>query len=81
MIRVFRHYIPKSLVILGTCEFIILVVSVYLGVTLRFAGGFNPTDKLLVGSVWPKALLYGLLMFELWLRRATATATAQPSGS
>jgi sugar transferase (PEP-CTERM system associated) len=62
VIRVFRHYIPKSLVILGTCEAVILFVSVYLSVSLRLTGGFNPTDKLLVGAVWPKAALYTVLM-------------------
>ncbi len=34
MYRIFRHYIPKSLLLLGLAEFLILLVSVYLSVVL-----------------------------------------------
>jgi sugar transferase (PEP-CTERM system associated) len=61
MIRVFRHYIPRSLLILGTVEALIIVGAVYLGVGINVMG-FNPTAKLLVGSLWPKALAYCALM-------------------
>jgi len=64
MIRVFRHYIPRSLLILGTVEASILFSSVYLAVSVNLAG-FNPTAKLLVGSMWPKAALYTALMMLL----------------
>ncbi len=61
MIRVFRHYIPRSLLILGTGEALIMFGSIYLGISLNVAG-FNPTAKLLVGSVWPKAALFAATM-------------------
>lgn len=61
MIRIFRHYVPKSLIILGSGEILILLGSAYLGVTLRFVD-FNPTDKLLVGALGPKAIFYAGLM-------------------
>ncbi len=35
MYRIFKHYIPKSLLMLGLAEALILMVSVYLGVTLH----------------------------------------------
>ncbi len=64
MIRVFRHYIPRSLLILGTVEGAILVGAVYVAVSVNLAG-FNPTPKLLVGAVWPKALGYAGLMMMM----------------
>jgi len=64
MLRIFRHYIPKSLVILGSAEAVIFFLSIYVGVSLRLFD-FNPTDKLLVGGVWPKALLYAGVMMAL----------------
>lgn len=57
MIRVFRHYVPRSLLILGTGEALILFGSVYVGVGLPLLE-FNPTDNLLVGHIWTKGLLY-----------------------
>jgi len=36
VIRIFGHYIPRSFITLGVVEFVILLVSVYLGVWLRF---------------------------------------------
>jgi len=50
MIRIFRHYIPKSLFFQGAIEAVILLFSVYLGVSLRILvtdtgmGGFNWID-------------------------------------
>ena len=64
MIRLFRHYIPRSLFVLGTFEAIILFGSTYLGVSITVLG-FNPTEKLLVGAVWPKALAYTVLVMVL----------------
>ncbi len=61
MIRIFRHYVPKSLVILGSGEAAILIASTYLGVSLRLAD-FNPTDKLMVGHIWTKALLFTVVL-------------------
>ena len=34
MFRIFRHYVPKTLVMLGAAELLILFVSIYLGATL-----------------------------------------------
>jgi len=64
MIRIFRHYVPKTLLILGASELSIFFSSIYLGVTVRILD-FNPTSNLLVGEVWTKALAYTLLMMLL----------------
>ncbi|TFH49636.1 MAG: hypothetical protein E4H01_03865, partial [Lysobacterales bacterium] len=61
MIRVFRHYLPRSLVILGTGEAVILLGSVYLAVSVGLLE-INPTARLLVGPIWTKALVYAALM-------------------
>ena len=61
MVRILRQYIPKSLLLLITAEIVILFGSIFVGMTLRFLE-LNPTDKLLVGYVWTKALLYVLVM-------------------
>jgi sugar transferase (PEP-CTERM system associated) len=61
MIRIFRHYVPRTLVLLGVSEAVILLLSVYVGISFNLME-FNPTDKLLVGGVWPKALVYSLVM-------------------
>ena len=61
MIRVFRHYLPKSLVILGIGEALILFGAVYLGVSVHVLD-FNPTENLLVGALWRKALLFAVVM-------------------
>jgi sugar transferase (PEP-CTERM system associated) len=61
MIRVFRHYIPRSMLLIGLVEAAILAGSVYLAITLNVVG-FNPTAKLMVGSAWPKAALYTAIM-------------------
>ena len=65
MIRIFRHYIPKWLLILGTTEALILFGSIYLGVAFPLLDDFNPTDKLVVGGVWGKGLGYASLMMLL----------------
>ena len=64
MIRVFRHYIPKSLLLLGVIEALMLVASVYVSVRVNVVG-FNPTANLLVGGIAPKALAYCALMLVM----------------
>jgi len=61
MIRVFRHYLPRSLVILGTGEALILLSAVYVAVSVGLLE-INPTARLLVGPIWTKALAYVLVM-------------------
>ena len=64
VIRIFRHYIPKWLLIMGTIEAVILFAAVYLGFSVRVLE-FNPSDKLLVGELWSRGLVYALVMVAL----------------
>ncbi len=61
MIRLFRHYIPVSLVVLALSEFLVFFLAIYLGVEIRFvnqeAGASISVEPLL-----PKALLFAIVM-------------------
>ena len=63
MFRLFSHYVPASLVILILVEAIVLYLSVYLGIELRF---YNDIDKevsfALLQPVHYKALIFSLIM-------------------
>ena len=61
MIRVFRHYVPRSLVILGAGEALILVSAIYVAVSVGVME-INPTARLLVGPIWTKAIGYIVIM-------------------
>ena len=60
MIRIFRHYIPRSLIALGLLEFLILVYSVYLGVWMRFMDA--PVERAELEPISLKALLFAAVM-------------------
>ena len=36
MIRIFRHYMPKALLLLGFAEIVILLFAMYIGASVRF---------------------------------------------
>jgi len=54
MFRIFRHYIPKILILLGTTESLILLLSVYLSTGV----GISPEDTL----IFPHAALFCAVM-------------------
>ena len=61
MLRIFRHYIPTSLVLLGLAETLILLVSIYVGVSFGFTlsddiGATVPTH------VWAQAIVFCITM-------------------
>jgi len=58
MLRIFRHYIPTSIVWLIIAEFIVLYCSIYLGVELRFMDGY----KQLIQPIAPKAFVFATAM-------------------
>ena len=60
MIRIFRHYIPRSYIVLGLAEFLVLMVSVYAGVWLRFID--DVSGRAVVEPVATKALLFAMTM-------------------
>src|SRR3990172_3845726 len=63
MFRIFRHYIPKTLLMLGIAEAVILLVSVYIGITLRVINSGN--SSLAASTVFPKALVFTAVMVAL----------------
>ncbi len=60
MFRIFRHYVPSLLIMLIGIELLLLWLSIYIGVEIRFLGG-EPTAGL--EPLWPKALLFTSIMF------------------
>jgi len=62
MLRIFRHYIPTSIVWLIILEFIVLYMSVYVGVEIRYIDS-SPANKLLLEPLGPKALLFSVIMW------------------
>jgi sugar transferase (PEP-CTERM system associated) len=69
MIRVFRHYLPVSLLVLGFVELLILCGSMYVAVMVRFWGLSVDEIKLLatlqsvgpVYPIYPKALTFAVV--------------------
>ncbi|MDH5545622.1 MAG: TIGR03013 family PEP-CTERM/XrtA system glycosyltransferase [Gammaproteobacteria bacterium] len=61
MIRIFKHYIPKSLIWLSLSEVIGAALAVYLGLLFRFGTISNIED---VAVIWPRALVFALVVFS-----------------
>src|SRR3569623_3349520 len=60
VIRLFRHYIPRSFIARGLMEFLILVLAVYLGVWMRFMN--DAAGRAEVEPIGLKALLFAAVM-------------------
>ncbi|MDH5573531.1 MAG: TIGR03013 family PEP-CTERM/XrtA system glycosyltransferase [Gammaproteobacteria bacterium] len=61
MFRIFHHYIPSSIVWLIVIEFVVLFLSVYVGVEIRFLD--SPVGKSELEPFFPKALSYSIAMW------------------
>lgn len=61
MVRLFRHYIPLSIIWLIIIETLILYVSVYIGVEIRFS---SPSDQAVIieSNLWVKALSFTVIV-------------------
>ena len=57
MLRIFRHYIPTSLVLLGAAETLILFVSIYVGVSFGLAMS-SESGALLPSQIWAQSLVF-----------------------
>jgi sugar transferase (PEP-CTERM system associated) len=65
MLRIFRHYIPKSLILLGVAESLILLVSIYIGATFDLAAGaFSKTISFASdpSELWWQAMVFCVAM-------------------
>ncbi|MCG8324900.1 MAG: TIGR03013 family PEP-CTERM/XrtA system glycosyltransferase [Thiotrichales bacterium] len=56
MFRIFGHYIPKTLFLLGSTENLILLFSVYFSISIGASVSIMDTP------IWPKALLFSVVM-------------------
>jgi len=70
MIRVFRHYIPASLLVLGIVEALAFFAAMYGGIALRFSLTGQDLDAIaakpnLVFPIYPKAVIYTLVMMGI----------------
>ena len=63
MIRIFRHYIPKTLFILGGAEIIILLISFGISYQVRFFGSVE--SAWLVTEEFSKTLLFVMVMLTM----------------
>ncbi|MBI3772221.1 MAG: TIGR03013 family PEP-CTERM/XrtA system glycosyltransferase [Gammaproteobacteria bacterium] len=61
MMRIFRHYIPSSFLMLGLLEFFALAAAMGLGVELRFLGADSGAIAEVM-PIAPKALTFALVM-------------------
>jgi len=65
VIRIFRHYIPQSFIVLGLAEFLILISSVYMGVWLRFME--DAQGRAEVEPVATKAVLFAVMIMTVMI--------------
>ncbi len=59
MVRIFRHYVPTSYLILGVAEVLILMAAVYGGMFVRFSGDLEEAAKFF--SIFPVALTFAFV--------------------
>jgi len=63
MVRLFKHYIPKSLVVMTIAEVVISVISVYMGVSIRFEAKSDELhESIFFSAVVFAAVIYGSMV-------------------
>ncbi|MGH8544427.1 MAG: nucleoside-diphosphate sugar epimerase/dehydratase, partial [Gammaproteobacteria bacterium] len=77
-VRIFRHFIRLELFMLMVVEVLILVLTLYAGALLRFAGEFATATET-IGSLLPRALVFAVLM-ELGMAAMGMYAPSQREG-
>ena len=61
-IRLFGHYVYLAIALLFTAEALVFFAAVYGAVLVRFEGSFGHLPAPLIGALWPRALLFSLIM-------------------
>lgn len=64
MIRFFRHYIPAHLILIMGLDIIVMITSIYLGISVRFLESSSNLPSSL-GPILPKASLFALVMMMI----------------
>ena len=59
MLRIFRHYVPRVFLVTGIVELLVFILSLYIGVHLRFTGVEFSSE---IEPLFPKALVFALAM-------------------
>lgn len=69
MIRIFRHYIPVSLLVIGLLEFALMIVSIYLALMLRWAdtSDIGATITTNLPQALTFAAVFSIVMFAVGL--------------
>lgn len=62
MVRIFRHYIPGSIIWLILIETVLLFLSVYVGFEIRFSADSSDYGTIFEPGLWIKALTFTLIM-------------------
>jgi sugar transferase (PEP-CTERM system associated) len=69
MIRIFRHYVPVSLLFIGLLEFVLMMVAIYLALLLRWADASDLAGT--ISQYLPRTLtfaaVFSFLMFAVGL--------------
>ncbi len=60
-IRIFKHYVPLSFLLLGLTDFLVFYAAVYAGAAFRFSGDMAAISTS-VGDLSPRALLFAVVM-------------------
>lgn len=61
MIRIFRHYLPKALLVLGLAEVVILLFAMYIGASVRFVNT-SIVEVTKAEPVFSNAIIFAALM-------------------
>src|SRR5712692_4796839 len=64
MVRIFGHYLPRTLLYLGVVEAGILLAAMYAGVSIRFLDSHS-IDLAPVEPIFPKAIIFVLVMIPI----------------
>lgn len=59
----FQHHIPTAYLVLGFLEWVVFMLSFYLGIELRF-WGTDSAGRILLGPLLPKAFLFAVVMLS-----------------
>ncbi|MEO1573727.1 MAG: hypothetical protein AAFU65_02080, partial [Pseudomonadota bacterium] len=79
-VRILNHYVHKQIILLGFLEFWALIIGVYAGAYLRFAGDMdNVFDS--IGTMWHRALIVAVVIMMAMTAMGLYHARLRPKRS